>query len=264
MKKQKNKATKKISIIKLISIILMILGVSIIISIQLSNIFCKETVSSQINEFKQLRNSLLNDKNNNGNYYSDDNDNSKKATNNNAVSYKIDLDKLYTDSINYNKNLVAHQRELLKDTSYEIPALNLINYGIPNNIYGYISAPSIGMELPIFLGANEQNMSYGATHMTYTSLPIGGKSTNCVISAHSGYIGKLFFDNIVNLALGDKVSVTNYWSTLTYEVKDLKILKDYQSGDCYIKSNKDMLTLITCISDNKGGFNRYYVICERC
>ena len=51
MKKQKNKATKKISIIKLISIILMILGVSIIISIQLSNIFCKETVSSQINEF---------------------------------------------------------------------------------------------------------------------------------------------------------------------------------------------------------------------
>ena len=180
------------------------------------------------------------------------------------MSYKIDLDKLYTDSINYNKNLVAHQRELLKDTSYEIPALNLINYGIPNNIYGYISAPSIGMELPIFLGANKQNMSYGATHMTYTSLPIGEKSTNCVISAHSGYIGKLFFDNIVNLALGDKVSVTNYWSTLTYAVKDLKILKDYQSGDCYIKSNKDMLTLITCISDNKGGFNRYYVICERC
>lgn len=164
----------------------MILGVSIIISIQLSNIFCKGTVSSQINEFKQLRDSVLNDKNNNGNYYSDDNDNSKKTTNNNAVSYKIDLDKLYTDSINYNKNLVAHQRELLKDTSYEIPALNLINYGIPNNIYGYISAPSIG------------------------------------------------FDNIVNLALGDKVSVTNYWSTLTYEVKDLKILKDYQSGDCYI------------------------------
>ena len=30
------------------------------------------------------------------------------------------------------------------------------------------------------------------------------------------------------------------------------------------KSNKDMVTLITCISDNKGGFNRYYVICERC
>ena len=249
--------------IKIVSFVLIICGLSIIIFIMLSTIIYKGTVSSQINEFKQLRDSVLNDKNNNGNYYSDDNDNSKKTTNNNAVSYKIDLDKLYTDSINYNKNLVAHQRELLKDTSYEMPALNLINYGIPNNIYGYISAPSIGMELPIFLGANEQNMSYGATHMTYTSLPIGGKSTNCVISAHSGYIGKLFFDNIVNLALGDKVSVTNYWSTLTYEVKDLKILKDYQSGDCYIKSGKDMLTLITCISDNKGGFNRYYVICER-
>lgn len=264
MKKQKNKATKRIRIIKLISIILMILGVSIIISIQLSNIFCKGTVSSQINEFKQLRDSVLNDKNNNGNYYSDDNDNSKKTTNNNAVSYKIDLDKLYTDSINYNKNLVAHQRELLKDTSYEIPALNLTDYGIPNNIYGYISAPSIGMELPIFLGANERNMSYGAAHLTYTSLPLGGAYSNCVLAGHTGYIGRIFFDNIVNLSVGDKVSVTNYWNTLTYEVKDSKILKDYQSGDCYIKSDKDMLTLITCISDNKGGFNRYYVICERC
>lgn len=249
--------------IKIVSFVLIICGLSIIIFIMLSTIIYKGTVSSQINEFKQLRDSVLNDKNNNGNYYSDDNDNSKKTTNNNAVSYKIDLDKLYTDSINYNKNLVAHQRELLKDTSYEVPALNLKNYGIQNNIYGYLSAPAINMELPIYLGASEQNMSYGATHMAYTSLPLGGENTNCVISAHSGYIGRLFFDNIVYLSVGDQVLVTNYWSTLTYEVKDLKILKDYQSGDCYIKSGKDMLTLITCISDNKGGFNRYYVICER-
>lgn len=249
--------------IKIVSFVLIICGLSIIIFIMLSTIIYKGTVSSQINEFKQLRDSVLNDKNNNGNYYSDDNDNSKKTTNNNAVSYKIDLDKLYTDSINYNKNLVAHQRELLKDTSYEAPALKLKNYGIQNNIYGYLSAPTINMELPIYLGASEQNMSYGATHMTYTSLPLGGESTNCVISAHSGYIGRLFFDNIVYLSVGDQVSVTNYWSTLTYEVKDLKILKDYQSGDCYIKSGKDMLTLITCISDGEGGFNRFYVICER-
>ena len=249
--------------IKIVSFVLIICGLSIIIFIMLSTIIYKGTVSSQINEFKQLRDSVLNDKNNNGNYYSDDNDNSKKTTNNNAVSYKIDLDKLYTDSINYNKNLVAHQRELLKDTSYEAPALKLKNYGIQNNIYGYLSAPTINMELPIYLGASEQNMSYGATHMTYTSLPLGGESTNCVISAHSGYIGRLFFDNIVYLSVGDQVSVTNYWSTLTYEVKDLKILKDYQSGDCYIKSGKAMLTLITCISDGEGGFNRFYVICER-
>lgn len=64
--------------IKIVSFVLIICGLSIIIFIMLSTIIYKGTVSSQINEFKQLRDSVLNDKNNNGNYYSDDNDNRKK------------------------------------------------------------------------------------------------------------------------------------------------------------------------------------------
>lgn len=252
--------------LRVISFILISVGLTIIIFILLSNFIYKEICTSQINEFNRLKNSVINDADKNENRHSEDNDDNngevQQAANNTTVLYKVDLDRLYADSVDYNKNLISHQREFLKDTSYEVPALNLKDYGIPNNMYGYLSAPTIDTELPIYLGASEQNMSYGATHMTYTSLPIGGKG-NCVISAHSGYIGKLFFDNIVNLSVGDQVSVTNFWNTLIYEVKDFKILKDYQSADCYIKDGKDMLTLITCISDGEGGFNRFYVICER-
>ncbi len=99
--------------------------------------------------------------------------------------------------------------------------------------------------------------------MTYTSLPIGGESTNCVLSGHSGYIGRIFFDYLPNLNIGDEIVVENYWNTLTYQVTLKQINKSYESADCFITDGKDLLTLITCISDGHGGFDRFYVIAER-
>ena len=143
------------------------------------------------------------------------------------------------------------------------PALNLSSYGITNGVYGYISAPSIGMELPIYLGGNDFNMASGAAHMTCTSLPVGGNSTNCVLSGHSGYIGRIFFDYIPNLSIGDEITVENYWNTLTYKVIDKQIHKKDESADCYITEGRDLLTLITCVSNGRGGFDRFYLISER-
>lgn len=175
-----------------------------------------------------------------------------------------DFDKLYTDSVAYNENLKKHQAELLVDElSYKNPSLNLRNYGIDSEVFGYVSAPSIGLELPIYLGGNDDNMALGAAHMTYTSLPIGGESTNCVLSGHSGYIGRIFFDCIPSLNLGDEIVVENYWNTLTYKVIDKQINKSYESAACFINDGKDLLTLITCISNGQGGFDRFYVIAER-
>jgi sortase A len=99
--------------------------------------------------------------------------------------------------------------------------------------------------------------------MTYTSLPVGGKSTNCVLSGHSGYVGRIFFDYIPSLSIGDEITVENYWDTLTYRVIDKQIHKKDESADCYITEGRDLLTLITCVSNGHGGFDRFYLICER-
>ncbi len=178
------------------------------------------------------------------------------------IVYKYDLDRLYKDSLKYNQNLQSNQPTIL-NKDYEYSALNLKDYGIYNGIYGYISAPSINLNLPIYLGANETNMSYGATHLCYTSLPIGGKNNNTVISGHTGYIGQIFFDNITNLNISDNVSVTNYWQTLNYKVIETKVVTKTETKDIYIQKGKDLLTLMTCISDGHGSFNRYIVVCER-
>ena len=191
-------------------------------------------------------------------------DKNRERTSSIPLLFEPDLIRLYDDSVEYNNMLKVNQGKLLVDSySYANPSIDLTSYGIFNGIYGYVSAPTIDMQLPIYLGANDSTMSYGAAHLTYTSLPIGGESTNTVIAGHTGYIGRIFFDNIRKLQIGDEITVTNYWSTLIYKVTDTEVYKPNQSNDIFIKPNCDLLTLITCISDGNGGFNRYYVTCER-
>ncbi len=187
-----------------------------------------------------------------------------KRTSDTPIVFKPDLDRLRKDSLAYNENLKTNQSSLLVDEySYEQPSLNLSEYGIFDGIYGYVSAPSIDMKLPIYLGANNSNMSYGAAHMTYTSLPLGGERTNTVLAGHTGYVGRVFFDNLRNLKIGDEVILRNYWENLSYRVVETKICKPDESADVFINSDDDMLTMITCIKGDGKDFDRYYVLCKR-
>ena len=162
----------------------------------------------------------------------------------NTVLFRVNLEKLREDSEAYNENLRRYQTDLLVNDAYAAPSLDLAEYGIPDGIYAYVSIPKIGMELPIYLGANGENMSYGAAHMTYTSLPVGGRQSNCVLAGHTGYIGRIFFDNLRSLTEGDAVSVTNYWETLRYHVIATEVCKPNESQNVFIMK----MTLIFLIN----------------
>ena len=237
-----------------IAVILVTAGLTMLIAPRISNQIGKEIAHSTVEEFRRLKNSI-----------SEEEQQACLTVDRSLhTATKADIDRLYTDSVAYNENLKLHQTELLvNEQSYKKPALDLSSYGITNGVYGSVSAPSIGMELPIYLGATDDNMDCGAAHMTYTSLPIGGESTNCVLSGHSGYIGRIFFDYIINMAIGDEITVENFWNVLTYKVVDRQIHSKDESADCYITDGKDLLTLITCISNGRGGFDRFYLIAER-
>lgn len=237
-----------------------------------SNYIGMQISNSETEDFDNRINSILDDsltfdeaykKGNidNDGYLVDEKGNRKSDT---PVLFKLDLDRLYNDSVKYNENLKTKQGSLLVDDyAYTQPSLDLQSYGITDGIFGYVSAESINMKLPIYLGANDVTMSYGAAHLTYTSLPLGGESTNTVLAGHTGYIGRTFFDNLCNLNIGDKVSIRTYWNSLTYKVAETKICTPSQSQDIFIDKGKDLLTMITCISNDSGEFDRYYVICER-
>ena len=177
------------------------------------------------------------------------------------VLFRADVERLQKDSIEYNKELKDNQFDMLvSNLSYEKPALSLSKYGIYDGVFGYIECSEINLKLPIYLGTGNNHMNYGAAHLTCTSLPIGGQNTNCVLAAHTGYIGKIMFDFVKNLSPGDTVKIKNYWSTLYYEVSKIKTVKPCEIEDIYIEEGKDLLTLVTC---NYNGSKRYVIKCER-
>ncbi len=191
-------------------------------------------------------------------------DENGRRTGDTPVVFKSDLDRLLKDSQNYNENLKLNQSSLLiSEEAYSSPALDMTDYGIFDGIYGYVWAPSIDLKLPVYLGANDNNLSCGAAHMTYTSLPLGGNSTNTVLAGHTGYVGRVFFDNLRRLKLGDTISLQNYWESIDYTVVKTEVKKPNDSQVVFITPDKDLLTMFTCISNGSGGFDRYYVICER-
>ena len=173
------------------------------------------------------------------------------------VVFQKDLDRLYEDSVAYNEALKDRQD---LDVDFSNAALDLTNYGIYDGVYGYLNAPAIGLNVPIYLGASDGNMAWGGSHLMNTSLPLGGESTNTVIAGHTGYFGMVVFDYIPSLNIGDTVSVTTYFDTLDYRVISKKEITATETNDVYIVKGKDLLTLITCA---RMGKSRYEVVCER-
>lgn len=173
------------------------------------------------------------------------------------------LEELYRELKRRNEKLYTERQKGLRDPfSYEQPAIDLSAYGLEENRIGFLSIPKMDIELPILLGANEENMSSGAVHLTGTSYPIGGVNTNCVIAAHRGYSRTAMFRDIEALEVGDKIYIENFREKLTYQVTELRIIKPTDIDQLLIQEGKDMVTLVTC---HPYGYNyqRYVVFCER-
>ena len=188
-------------------------------------------------------------------------DSDGNRTSNSPVIFEYDLNALYRDSVAYNKSLF-HNQGTVETTNYSEAALKMSDYGL-SNFYCYLSIPSIDMYLPVYLGANDAMMSCGAAHLAGTSLPIDMKDTNVALAGHTGYIGRIFFDHIRELDIGDTVTIHNYWETINYKVIDYKVVAPDNPNDIFIKDGRQMLTLITCIKSKGEGFDRYLVICEK-
>ena len=157
------------------------------------------------------------------------------------------LDKLYKKLQEENQKIYEEKQNKLVDPfSYEQSAIDLSEYGIENNVIGYISIPKINIEVPILLGANTANMKKGAVHLTETSYPIGGANTNSVIAAHRGYGKSTLFRHIDKIGVGDKIHIRNFKEELTYEVYEIKIINPDDISELEIQEGQDIITLITC------------------
>ena len=164
----------------------------------------------------------------------------------------------------YNRQLYAEQQCNLTDLeACEEPAVDLAAYGIEDEILGVLEIPAMDLTMPVYLGASDEHLAIGAAVLGSTSAPIGGDSTNCVIAGHRGWRGADYFRHIDRLQVGDTVTLTNLWETLTYTVADIQIIQPHEVDKRKIQQDRDLLTLLTCHPYASGGRQRYVVCCER-
>ena len=164
----------------------------------------------------------------------------------------------------YNHRLYAEkQRNLTNLEACEVPAADLTVYGIEDEIIGVLEIPAMEFTMPVYLGASDAHLAAGAAVLGNTSTPIGGDSTNCVIAGHRGWRGADYFRHIDRLQVGDTVTLTNLWETLTYTVADIQIIQPHEVDKIKIQQGRDLLTLLTCHPYASGGRQRFVVYCER-
>ena len=173
-------------------------------------------------------------------------------------------EQLYRSIQTYNEWLVKiNQGNLTNSVSMAIVPFTMTDYGLPDEVFGVLRIPAMDLEMPIYLGANDENMAAGAAVLTQTSIPIGGENTNAVIAGHRGWNGYPYFLDIENLQVGDLGYIKNIWEELTYKVTAIRIVYPDDIDAILIQPGKDMVTLLSCHPPNTGGRYRYLVYCER-
>lgn len=112
---------------------------------------------------------------------------------------------------------------------------------------GYLEIPKLNLYLPIYHGTEETTLEKGVGHMEGTSLPVGGSSTHCVLSGHTGLPTAKLFTHLDELEEGDLFYIHVLDETLAYQVDQTKIVLPEETDDIQIVPGKDYVTLLTCI-----------------
>lgn len=116
------------------------------------------------------------------------------------------------------------------------------------DVMAYITCDKIGVKhMPIYHGTGDAVLQAGIGHYEGSSLPVGGESTHCVLSGHTGMAGLKMFSELTKLKKGDSFRINVLNKTLTYQVDDINEVYPNDISHLEIEEGKDYCTLITCI-----------------
>ncbi len=111
---------------------------------------------------------------------------------------------------------------------------------------GYIDVPKINQQIPVYAGTSEDVLQHACGHLEGTSLPIGGKDTHAVITAHRGLPQVKLFRDLDKMEVGDLFFFTNVKETLAYKVDQILVVEPWNFEPVLVVEGKDLMTLLTC------------------
>ncbi len=158
------------------------------------------------------------------------------------------LDQARAEAEAYNQLLLSGSQDAFSKEAISGAALEygaLLN-PTGNGVMGYVRVPSIGVNLPIMHGTQSNTLEQGVGHLLGTSLPVGGKSTHTVLTAHSGMASAKMFSDLDQLKIGDVFYINVLNETLAYQVDQIKTVLPHDTTYLGIAEGEDMATMVTC------------------
>ncbi len=151
--------------------------------------------------------------------------------------------KMWDAAVDYNTRLArmpAHWK-LTDDEMKEYESLlDVAGRGIMSTI----EIPKLGVSLPVYHGTGVDVLQIAIGHLEGTSLPVGGKSTHCVVSGHRGLPSAKLFTSLDKLVVGDTFTLRTL--TLSYEVDEISVVLPEETEKLQIVPGEDLCTLMTC------------------
>lgn len=156
-----------------------------------------------------------------------------------------DYEKIWKAATEYNASLSERNSDYTLTEEQKSQYEQLLNVS-GDGIMGYIEIPSINCSLPIYHGTQESVLQIAVGHIEWSSLPVGGASSHCVVSGHRGLPSAKLFTNLDELSKGDTFMLRVLDEVLTYEVDQILIVEPQETGALQIEEGKDYCTLVTC------------------
>lgn len=125
------------------------------------------------------------------------------------------------------------------------PYLNCLNIA-GDGMMGIVEIPKINIKLPIYHTTSKKVLEKAAGHLEGSSLPVGGKSTHAVISAHRGLPSASLFTDLDQLKEGDHFLLHILNETLCYEVDKISVVEPDETSALSVEEGEDLVTLLTC------------------
>ena len=154
-------------------------------------------------------------------------------------------DEIWAAATAYNQSLQSRENDFyLTDEQKEQYASQLDVSG--TGIMGYIEIPNIKLSLPIYHGTEDSVLQIAVGHLEWSSLPVGGEGTHCVLSGHRGLPSAKLFTNLDQLVEGDTFVLRVLDEVLTYQVDQILIVEPEDTDALKAEEGKDLCTLVTC------------------
>ena len=154
-------------------------------------------------------------------------------------------DAIWDAARQYNRNLLDRSNSFRLSEEQKAEYESLLDIS-GQGIMGYIEIPEIDVSLPIYHGTEDPVLQVAVGHLDWTSLPVGGESTHCVLSGHRGLPSAKLFTNLDKLREGDTFLLRVLDEILTYEVDQILIVEPQDTAALEIVEGQDYCTLVTC------------------